>query len=84
MPGVGGGGQRQITESDLEDLRNKFHLLEGDRKASVSVRLNARLAKLGQEMLFGLRNASGSGSALCRHAGSVSLAQSSMSPSCPG
>ena len=34
MPGRSDGGNtRQITESDLEDLRNKFHLLEGDRKA---------------------------------------------------
>jgi len=32
MPGKD-GNTRQITESDLEDLRNKFHLLEGDRKA---------------------------------------------------
>ena len=33
MPRGDGGNARQITESDLEDLRNKFHLLEGDRKA---------------------------------------------------
>jgi hypothetical protein len=33
MPTRGDGNTRQITESDLEDLRNKFHLLEGDRKA---------------------------------------------------
>ena len=25
--------ERQVSEAELEDLRNKFHLLEGDRKA---------------------------------------------------
>jgi hypothetical protein len=54
MPGRGDGNTRQITESDLEDLRNKFHLLEGDRKAYYEMSMHTM--KSNKTLVAQLRN----------------------------